>query len=366
MRTKSARLWLVVAFCFPSIAMATPAAVQCQKTDNVVVLIDRTVSDRSGLLAEAQEVFKNIISDIWSNGPRYFDSKIQLVFLDNGGEHAAAWTVTMPRRFGDQKNKLKAGLSELTMHIQKTIEEIKNDKKAYSQSFLLEGINKQLLRLGDCDKLVIISDMCVVDSSGNNFERLEFQTPKALPRKATVEIHRLGRNGQSLDAIQLIEAWWKDALYGGTAFDELNKKRVTNAKPTSSLSDRVQRTLPKGGSKHRKEKAGVPTNTAKKAQEAPMYLVQTNNAIISQVANSVLSQCISGYTSVDSAYGQYAFKIEVSGSGRALTVVATRTPSRTVGQCFARALDQLTFAIHPKRGKYHYEQQINVPHPQGV
>ena len=99
-----------------------------------------------------------------------------------------------------------------------TAEEIKNDKQQYSSTLLLEAVNKQISRLSECDKLFIVSDMCVVDRNGNNFERQIFAMPPNLRTKAKVDIRRVARKGQPLKAIRQIEAWWHDALYGGSAF----------------------------------------------------------------------------------------------------------------------------------------------------
>jgi len=322
---------------FSTIATAS----DCSSIPKTVLLIDRTVDNKDALSKETASVLQSFADEAWTNSEKYFGSELEQVFVDDAGESPASWTMKFPMHLGMQRKDWRAARSALGVHLKETVNEIKNSKIKYGKSFLLEGVYKQIERLGKCDRLVILSDMCVVDNSGNNFEKLVFNKPSRLPVKAQVEIRRIPRNGQSLQAIRLIDAWWKDTLYGDRLFQK-EQNKATSFKPLH-----VQ---PLGGTrKSSRLKPGLVSAGA---------LLSKKNSWRIAKASEQLSNCTSAHPRREPT--DYVVRIFVNEKGTPTKGSWLKGESQKVMDCFWRVISGMTFEKDPQLRPYVYSQKIHI------
>ena len=360
------------------LGVGAPSHPTAQKAHSVTIIVDRTVDDRNALFSEVERSLDSLVDDVVKDGSAYLGSTIKLVYADNAGEHSSAWQVSLPSTLGVKKAHLRSALNKLNEYKLATLDGLRKDQTHYKQSLLLEAVSRELNSLKKTDTLFIISDMCVVDNSGNNFERLIFADPPRLPRTAAVDIHRIGRTNQSLEAIGLIEAWWADALHGSSLFSPLAvayRAKAVKATATKATAAKVTvRLKPKalgmnGKKKHQKPPTSLPkdrigdkygsrhvTPNGGVAEAPPSIWLSNERKIIKMSAT--IRPCFHRLP-----IGRYTFRIEVTQFGALSAMSARDEAPKRVTACFRNTLSGVSFVRHPESRAYYFDETINVGVP---
>jgi hypothetical protein len=204
-----------------------------------IILIDQTVDNKNSLISVLEGVEQRVSSIYKSDERDYLlNHRFELARIDDSGEHSAAWSVQTPKELGSKSSHLTNSLFNLKSNIEKSIAEIKNDKKVYSSSLLLEQISNYSKNLGKCDNLLVISDLLLVDSE-NNFEHGKFTKPMNLDvSNSNISLLRVEKKGMELREIRKVEAWWIESLNGGSKFTSnysLNSSAIKNTNKPKTL-----------------------------------------------------------------------------------------------------------------------------------
>lgn len=194
--------------------------ISAETTKKTILLVDQTVDDKEALISALKGIESKISSFYSGDNKDYLlNHKFEFSRIDDSGEHSADWSVQTSKVFGNHSKKLQEGLAEINLNFEKSITKIKEDKKNYQSSMLLEQITNYSKELDKCDNLIVISDLLLVDKEGNNFEKGIFTSPTSLGNsKGQIYLLRIAKKGQHLKAIKKVEAWWDQSLNGGMAF----------------------------------------------------------------------------------------------------------------------------------------------------
>ena len=214
-----------------------------------IILLDQTVDDKEALISALKGI-ESKISTFYSgeNKDYLLNHKFEYSRIDDSGEHSTDWSIQTSKIFGNHSKKLQEGLTELNLNIEKSISKIKEDKKSYNSSMLLEQIASYSKELDKCDNLIVVSDLLLVDKEGNNFEKGIFTSPMPLGNSnGKIYLLRIAKKGQPLKDIKKVEAWWNQSLNGGMAFSssyslkkaQVNIKSNQNEKRVVSSVDRI-------------------------------------------------------------------------------------------------------------------------------
>lgn len=191
-----------------------------------VFLVDYTVENKSALVGALKSV-ESAINGIYNSDQKEYllNHKFEYAIIDSNGEHSAEWVIITSKEFGNRFSRLRNSLVDLNTKIEKSIQSIRANKKKYNSTLLLEQISSYGRRLHDCDNLIVLSDLMVVDEA-NNFEKGKFSNPVDLElKKGDVSLYRIERTGLSLINIKKLESWWEQALNGGSAFSKYAKTK---------------------------------------------------------------------------------------------------------------------------------------------
>jgi len=201
-----------------------PRCESSSKMKKTVFLVDYTVDNKSALIGALKSVESSIGTIYNSDQKEYLlNHKFEYAIIDSNGEHSAEWIVITSKEFGSRFSRLKNALIELNQKIEESIQSIKANNKKYNSTLLLEQISKYGRRLHDCDNLIVLSDLMVVDDR-NNFEKGKFAKPIGMDlKKGEVSLYRIERSGMSYINIRKLENWWEQTLNGEDPIHSVSK-----------------------------------------------------------------------------------------------------------------------------------------------
>jgi hypothetical protein len=199
------------------------SCLSAESPKKTIILVDQTVDNKDALITALKSLESKISNYYGGENKEYLlNHKFEFSRIDDSGEHSSEWTVQTSKVFGNHSKKLQEGLVEFNLNLEKSIAKIKDDKKYYQSSMLLEQITSYSKGLDKCDNLIVISDLLLVDKEGNNFEKGIFTSPASLGVKiGRVYLLRIAKDGQRLKDIKKVEAWWDQSLNGGMSFSSV-------------------------------------------------------------------------------------------------------------------------------------------------
>ncbi|NOS93405.1 MAG: hypothetical protein HOP30_15910 [Cyclobacteriaceae bacterium] len=212
-----------------------------------VILVDQTVDNKEALISELSEL-ESRISVIFNSENREYllNHKFEYSRIDDSGEHEADWTIQTSSVLGNRSQKLQDSLIAMKIKIGTSMQKIKEDRKTYQETMLLEQIANYARSLERCDELIVFSDLLLVDNEGNNFEKGIFTSPVVLgDTKGQVALVRIAKGGMRFNDIKKVEAWWDQGLNGGVAFsshyslkpEPMEKRHVAIKRKTATPPD---------------------------------------------------------------------------------------------------------------------------------
>lgn len=386
-----------------------------------VILLDKTVDDKLAAVKKLESEMNSILEESQMSPKSYLNNIVELSIIDDKGEHSSQWRVKFDSTLGIRRENFLRKIRMLQENYRTTKSQILSDHTKYTKSLLVEPISRTLRELKACDRLIIISDMCVVDGQDNQHEKGIFGTPPDLrvlgEAARSARYVRVERSGQKQPLINLIEAWWEDAFRGTGHFNEkreeqnatalrehqtkftkpqlvFNKqnkegtRKVLNpSKNLGGLSTTSNKHLTRDAARSRPESPHMPKPTIvydavdvsegsesasidieSDLEKPPVSIPRPVKEFVkapNELARMNERKMVAMSSLLEPCFsgipaGSYTFRIEVTQDGRVHDLKAIDASPLGVTQCYRRGLSGAVLLKHPDNHAYFFEETIDV------